>query len=85
MYRLREVRLSVPSLRMKAKRSHKTPLPTHLVLKVSAEAPADPRTVRKLLRGEYVSPMPRERIVRALKERGLEHLVPQPTSAAVAT
>ena len=59
---------------VKAKRRQPTPLPTHRVNKVSADAPADPRTVRKLLRGEYVSPMVRERIVRALRENGLEHL-----------
>lgn len=55
----------------------RTPLPSHLVRKISVEAPADPRSVRKVLLGEPVAIMTRERIVKALREHGLEHLVPQ--------
>jgi hypothetical protein len=55
----------------------KFPLPAHLLIRVSAEAPADPRTVRKVLLGESVSPLARERIERALRDRGLFHLVPR--------
>jgi len=54
---------------------HKTPLAAHLVRAVSVEAPADPRTVRKVLLGEPVSPLARDRILRALEARGLSHLV----------
>jgi hypothetical protein len=46
------------------------------VLKVSATAGADPRTVRKFVRGEQVSPLPRGRIIRALRELRLEHFIP---------
>ena len=54
----------------------KAKLPAHLLRAVSAEALADPRSVQKLLRGDPVSPMTRERIERALRERGLDHLLP---------
>ena len=78
MFRFFRLRSDVQQRRnMTPKRTQRTPLATHLVLKVSAAAPADPRTVRKLLRGALVSPMVRERIVRALHEMGLDHLVPQ--------
>ena len=53
----------------------RTPLAAHLLRAISVEAPADPRTVRKVLLGEQVSPMARERVVAALKARGLGHLV----------
>jgi hypothetical protein len=53
----------------------KTPLAAHLMRAVSVEAPADPRTVRKVLLGEAVSPLARDRILRALEARGLSHLV----------
>jgi hypothetical protein len=43
----------------------------------AVDAPADPRSVRKLLLGEPVAPMTRERIVKALRKHGLEQLVPQ--------
>ena len=68
---------------MKSQRRKPTPLATHLVLKVSATAGADPRTVRKLLRGERVSSMPHDRIVGALRELKLEHLIPQEPAAEV--
>ena len=55
--------------------TRKTPLAAHLVRKVSVEAPADPRSIRKLLRGEPLSPMTAERIRRALAELGLAHLL----------
>jgi hypothetical protein len=55
--------------------NRKTPLPAHLIRAVSVEAPADPRTIRKVLLGESVSPLARERVLRALESRGLLHLV----------
>lgn len=54
----------------------KTPLAAHLMRVVSVEAAADPRTVRKVLLGEPVAPLARERVVRALEACGLMHLVP---------
>ena len=54
----------------------KTPLAAHLVRAVAVEAPADPRTVRKVLLGEVVSPMTHDRVLHALEARGLLHLVP---------
>lgn len=56
--------------------NRRTPLAAHLVRKVCVEAPADPRSVRKLLLGEPLSPMTADRIRRALIEQGLGHLVP---------
>ncbi len=53
----------------------KTLLPAHLIRAVSVEALADPRTVKKVLRGEQVSPLAHERVLRALEARGLLHLV----------
>jgi hypothetical protein len=53
----------------------KTPLPAHLIRVVSVEATADPRTVRKVLLGRPVSPLARDRVLRALETRGLLHLV----------
>jgi len=61
----------------------RTPLPAHLVLKVAVEASADPRSVRKLLRGEPLAALTSERILRALRERGLDHLVPHQAAEAV--
>jgi hypothetical protein len=54
----------------------KTPLAAHLMRAVSVEASADPRTVRKVLLGESVSPLARERVLRVLEARGLLQLVP---------
>jgi hypothetical protein len=50
-------------------------LGAHLTRCIAAEAPADPRSIEKLLRGEPVAPICRERIMRALEARGLAHLV----------
>lgn len=47
-------------------------LGAHDLRRVSVAAPADPRTVRRLLRGESVSPISRVRIERALRELGFE-------------
>lgn len=52
-----------------------SPLGAHLTRRVAVEAPADPRTVRKVLLGHPVSPMAKERVLRVLSARGLEHLV----------
>jgi hypothetical protein len=54
----------------------KTSLPAHLLRKCSVLAPADPRSIRKLLRGERLAPMTAERIRRALRELGLEDVSP---------
>lgn len=56
-------------------------LPASLLRKASVLAPADPRSIRKLLRGEPLAPMTAERIVRALREMGLQHLVPSEPGA----
>jgi len=61
---------------MSAATQRRVPLAAHLVRKVSVEAPADPRSIRKLLLGEPLSPMTAERIRRALDQLGLAHLVP---------
>jgi hypothetical protein len=53
----------------------KTPLAAHLIRAVSVEAPADPRSVRKVLLGQPVSPLTRDGVLRALQARGLLHLV----------
>ncbi len=58
-----------------------TPLGAHLMRQVAVEAPADPRTIRRVLRGEPVSPMAHDRVLRALRARGLAHLVPQASCA----
>lgn len=60
---------------MADKPRRKTPLAAHLMRAVSVEAAADPRTVSKVLRGEIVAPLAHERVLRALKARGLLHLV----------
>lgn len=57
--------------------SRKAKLPAALLRKASVLAPADPRTIRKVLRGEPVSPMAAERVMRALRRMGLSHLVPE--------
>jgi hypothetical protein len=68
---------------MPTRTRRRTPLPSHLVRKISVEAPADPRSVRKVLLGEPVAIMTRERIVRALREHGLKQLVPLQPAAEV--
>jgi hypothetical protein len=60
----------------------KTPLAAHLMRVVSVEATADPRSVRKVLLGEAVAPLTRQRVLRALEARGLLHLVPDVESAS---
>jgi hypothetical protein len=42
-------------------------------LAVAAEV--DPRTIQRVLAGERVVALPRMRIMRVLRERGLEHLL----------
>jgi hypothetical protein len=59
----------------------KTPLAAHLLRAVAVEAPADPRTIRRVLLGEPVSPLAKERVLRALDARGLLHLVPNHDSS----
>ena len=55
---------------------HRAILPAHLVRKVCDDAYADPRSLRKLLAGRPLALMTRARLLRALEERGLVHLVP---------
>ena len=59
----------------------KAPLPAHLIRAVSVEAEADARTVQRVLRGEPVLPLPKMRIERVLRERGLFHVVAKGRSA----
>ncbi len=44
--------------------------------RIAVLASADPRTVRRALLGEPVQPMILDRIVRAMKDAGLEHMLP---------
>jgi len=67
---------------MSRTQNRKTPLAAYLIRKVAVESPADPRSVVKVLRGEPVSPMTRDRILRALEARGLGHLISQPSATA---
>lgn len=60
---------------MQSKPTHKARLPAFMIRKAAVLAPADPRTITKLLRGEPVSPLARERIMRALQELGVDNLV----------
>jgi hypothetical protein len=46
-------------------------LPAHLLRQIAVEASVDPRTLSKVLRGEPVRSMPRDRIIRVLRERNL--------------
>jgi hypothetical protein len=46
------------------------------VRELSVLASCDPRSLRKVLRGESVLPMTRARVVKVLAERNLLHLVP---------
>ena len=59
-------------------------LSAHLLRKVAVEAPADPRSICKLLRGEPLALMTAERIQRALEARGLAHLVPDASGTPTA-
>ena len=63
--------------------NRKVKIPAYLLRKVSVLAPADPRSIRKVLRGEAVSPMVQERIVRALEGLGLAHLIASAPAGAV--
>ena len=49
-----------------------------LLRDIASDSSTDPRTCAKLLRrgARSVAPMPRARILRALADRGLSHLVP---------
>lgn len=62
-------------VRLKASSNTKPLLPTHLLRIVAVEASCDPRTIAKFLRGQVISPLVRERVLRALKAHGLLHLV----------
>jgi hypothetical protein len=53
-------------------------LPSHRIRAVAVAAEADPRTVRRLIAGERVLPMQRERIERALHQLGLANLITTP-------
>lgn len=56
--------------------------PTPLqVIRIAAHAPADPRTVRKVLAGDAVQEMVRERVLRAVEELGLSELLVSESAA----
>ena len=58
------------------RKSNQAPaLPAHKVRKIACAAEADPRTVYKVINGEPTRHQPRERVERALKAAGLEHLI----------
>jgi hypothetical protein len=44
--------------------------------KVAVHSGADPRTVKRVVAGEKVNPLTRERIVAAMKDLGLDGLLP---------
>lgn len=54
---------------------NQAPLPASVAREVAVAASVDPRTLRRYLRGASVANMCACRISRALKERGLEHLI----------
>jgi hypothetical protein len=60
---------------MSTKQKRAPVLPAAETRAVAVQAEVDPRTVRKLLIGGAVQPMPRSRIERVMRERGLEHLL----------
>jgi hypothetical protein len=47
----------------------------HEARKVAVAAECDPRTVRRVVAGLPTKGLQRERVLRALKDTGLEHLV----------
>ncbi len=57
-------------------------LSPHELRALSVEAQTDPRTVAKVLRGEPVRALPRDRVLAVLKRRGLLSLIPSPEQAA---
>jgi hypothetical protein len=59
------------------------PLPESTVRELSVAASCDPRTLKKVLRGQPVLPMARARVVRVLEERGLRHLLPDEAPGGV--
>jgi hypothetical protein len=52
-------------------------IPEHLARDVAVLAQADPRTVKRRVRGEKVRPLTAKRIDDALRARGLGELVPK--------
>lgn len=64
---------------MHTRKTRKVP-PAHVLRELSVGT-ADPRTIKKFLRGGAVAPMTRERIVKKLASSGLGHLVPQSEGA----
>jgi len=51
-------------------------LAPHVEREVSVKASVDPRTVRRVLNGEPTLAMPRGRVIKALRELGLDQYVP---------
>jgi hypothetical protein len=63
---------------MRATNTNRTGDPTPRTIRIlSIRAHVDPRSVRRLLRGEPVRPTIRERILEAIVAEGLAHLVPE--------
>jgi len=56
--------------------------PHHVVIRIAAAAGADPRTVRRVLNGEDVRGLVRERIDKALKDAGLARATTEGGKAA---
>lgn len=54
----------------------KSRIPNHLLFRVAVGALVDPRTVRRVLRGEPTRAATRERIEDALRGAGLADLIP---------
>ena len=51
-------------------------IPDSVQRRIAVDSRTDPRTVRKFLKGGALRPMTRERIVEAMQELKLSHLVP---------
>ncbi len=53
-----------------------TPIPYSDVRRIAVAASCDPRSVVKVARGETVKPLTKERILAAIADLGLSHLLP---------
>lgn len=62
---------------MKTSAAIATRMPRHLERAVAVAASVDPRTVRSVLDGRATRPMPRERIVRVIRDLGLQRYLPR--------
>lgn len=53
----------------------------HEARRIAVEAKVDPRSVRRVVRGESVRPLTAERVIAALRALGLDHLIPEAATA----